>query len=978
MKTKLFLEGIVPSEGLLISATPETFTKDGESKHYYKHITHTSVESLRDSVLAASDSGNHAFYAMASFKEESYTDATGKRKVRTQANVKNIRCLFLDIDCNGGDKNYDSQRDGLLGLHKFIKETGLPQPTYIVNSGGGIHVYWAFSKDIPVEKWQPVANKFKQLVAHLKLKADPVSADSARILRPIGTYNYKKKFSEPKPVTLLKDGKPYNFVDIAKIVLMCARSHNLQDTQVTPRKVDDANSALGGGLDEFPPSDADKIASKCQTLRAMRESKGADQSEIEWYNCLGILRHTEQGESICLTWSSGHPSYSQQATTEKLNQWGNLGPTTCATMRSACDTCDGCTLKCNSPIVLGFPDPEHQSEIIIQEPVEKAASTTESIADETEMTTVVESLPPIPEELEGKFAWVESKGLMAKIDDTDGNHIWVPICSQFPVPDFIFWDDFSESYMVRVKARVAPFSWLEGDISMDVVQKGGINLIGALGAKCAVTVTDEGKLLVKFMKTWVDSIRQSTELMSMCDQMGWQKDGTFLLGNKLYKKDGSVKDIVVSRSLTQYTSAHEPKGDINKFVEIIDKLYNKPNYESYQFFWLASFASPIIKFVHSHNVGITLSAWSKDSGTGKTSICKSGIANFGDPSGFGQTADGEGGATEYAMFTMAGLRHNLPILVDETTDWTPQKLGQFVYRFSNGTGKLQGKADGGLRDTAKFNWNSICYLTSNTPCSQSLMAHKRNCQAQLARVFDVKFNTMKFNTQDSVLFEELWQHTGNTGSKFISYVVKNQDKVKALNLKYLQHINDKAELTQEARFWAMFTSSVLTAAKITKVLGLHDFNIAELEAWTIKKLKQMRVISQSTLEEVDDTLRDLMAEMQSGMVVTYKEPTKRGDVTRFADGYGAPRNSVTGRYIVETGDIYVPVNIIRNWCAEQNVDMLDLRHKLENKKWLKGHDVRYDIGRGTNVASNRSRCWHINYEDAAKLLEIIQPTEVSA
>jgi hypothetical protein len=976
MKTKQFLEGIVPSEGVLVAATPKSWiTPQGETKYYHEHTAVDNVSELTKTVLEHDRNGKDTFFALASFKEHSYVDAKGKTRVRTQDNVGYMRCFFMDIDCNGGDKNYDSQRDALLALHQFVKGTSLPKPSYIVNSGGGIHVYWTFTQNVELKHWQPVANHFKQLIQHFKIKADPVSADSARILRPIGTHNHKKKYKTPKPVSVLKATQAYEFKDVAKCVLTTCKKHNVtvrKTTTATP--ANNINSALGGGMDEFPPSDADKIAQKCNALKSMKESKGADQTELEWYNCLGILRHTEQGDDVCQDWSSQHPDYSAVATKEKTEQWGDLGPTMCDTMRSVCDACDGCTLKCSSPIVLGYPDPQHQTEIPVQviDADEPEADGTPSISIPTQ---VVESLPSMPEELDGKFAWVETTGLMASVTDKEGNDMWVTICSQFPIPDFIFWDDVAESYMLRVKARVAPFKWLSGDIPMETVQKGGVNLIGALGAKCAITVVDDGKLLVKYMKTWVDSIRKNTELMSMCDQMGWQKDSSFLLGNKLYATDGTASDVVVSRSLTHYAAAHEPKGSFDRFVEIIDYLYNRPKYENYQFFWLASFASPLIKFVHAHNVGITLSAWSKDSGTGKTSVCKAGIANFGDPSGFGQTADGTEGATEYAMFTMAGLRHNLPILVDETTEWSPQKLGSFVYRFSNGTGKLQGKADGGLRDTAKLNWNSICYITSNTPCAQSLMAHKRNCQAQLARVFDVRFNSTNLSTDDSVLFEELWQHTGNTGARFMQYVTQNQEKVKALNAKYLSRINKLANLTQEARFWAMFSASVMTSAQITKLLGIHNFDVQAIEDWTVAHLKKMKVVSNATIEAVDDTLRDLMADLQSGMVVTLKEPTTRGEFTRFADGYGAPRSAVTGRYVVETGDVYIPVNLVRKWCAEQNVDVIDLRDKLHSKKWLKQKDIRYDVGRGTNVTSTRARCWHLNYEDAAHLLDVVPPVK---
>ena len=38
-------------------------------------------------------------------------------------------------------------------------------------------------------------------------------------------------------------------------------------------------------------------------------------------------------------------------------------------------------------------------------------------------------------------------------------------------------------------------------------------------------------------------------------------------------------------------------------------------------------------------------------------------------------------------------------------------------------------------------------------------------------------------------------------------------------------------------------------------------------------------------------------------------------------------------------------------------------------------DLRYDVGKGTSVASTRSRCWKLNFESAAHVLSVIEPGE---
>lgn len=959
MKTADFLKAVTPSQGVLFAATPASFEKNGKTVHYYKHTACDSHEDLALQCKAISNQGINAYFAVASYDAASYIDESdGRTKYRTQDNAAYARSMWLDIDCGPG-KPYSDQSEGILALRTAFKKAKLPAPTFTVSSGYGVHAYWTFTKDVPKDIWIPVAQLFKAVMDGTGLAADKVTANIACVLRPVGTLNYKR--DGEKEVRILHSAKPVRFSEWAQMLKKASRE--LGVTAPKQRQTTMLNSALGGGLDDYPPSDADRIADKCAVLGEMRELKGASQDEQQWYSAIGILRHTTQGEDVVQEWSSGHDDYDPIITTDKVKQWEGRGPTLCDTMRQLFPACAECKLKCNSPISLGYPEPEHQTTVEAVQP---------------DQTVAIESLPELPDSLKDEFAWVEGKGLMARKEDEDGNVQWHVVCSQLPVPEFIFYDKITESYFVRISARTAPYTWQSGDLPLDAVQRGGVNLIGALGGKCAVTVKDDGRLLVRFMKTWVDEIRQSTDLQTMRDQMGWQRDGSFLLGKTLYMPDGTHKDVVVARSLAKYAESHTRRGNTQEFCRLIDRLYNRPDYEEYQFMWLAAFGSILIKFLHSHDIGITLAAFSPDSGTGKTSIAKAAIANFGDPGGFGQKAGGQDGATEFAITVMAGLRHNLPILIDEVSNWEPNRLGKFLYRMCDGTAKVQGSADGGLRDTSSYNWNSVSFITSNSPLAAKVSAENKNSQAQLARLFDIKFRNKGFDTKDSVLFEQLWQHCGNTGAEFVKYVVQNQEKVGKVCLAMRDRLNEKAEANQSARFWMMLAAATMTAAHITRSLGMHQFDIDKIEDWTIHRIKEIRIVADRSVEAVEDMARSLMSDLQNGMVVTADEPKRNKDHTPFAPGYGAPRMSVSGRYVVGTGDIYLPINVIRKWCAENSVDYGDFKRRLGDKNWLVDANVRYDVGRGTSVASTRARCWKLNFESAAHVMSVIESGENNA
>lgn len=130
---------------------------------------------------------------------------------RTAANAAGACGLWLDIDC-GADKaeagkGYATEQTAGDAIEAFCKRTGLPLPTIVIPSGGGLHVYWALDGFLPKERWLEAAKKLKALCKTLGLLADPSrTADIASVLRLPGTLN--RKYDPPRPVRLEVPTKP--------------------------------------------------------------------------------------------------------------------------------------------------------------------------------------------------------------------------------------------------------------------------------------------------------------------------------------------------------------------------------------------------------------------------------------------------------------------------------------------------------------------------------------------------------------------------------------------------------------------------------------------------------------------------------------------------------------------------------------------------------------------------------------------------
>jgi hypothetical protein len=205
-----FLEKIIPSDGTYIMFRLKRTPGEGEPPEK-GNISSIKLDKMVEDLTRLRERGCDVYHANASFKNG---------KTRSAVNAKSMKSLFLDLDCGDakaekGD-GYVTKEEAVTELFKFGRLLGLPRPM-VIDSGGGLHIYWTFEKEVPVSEWTPVAQGLKALCKACGLLADPsVTADAARLLRPVGSHN--TKYDPPRLVKMIKDAEPHSFSDLRTII----------------------------------------------------------------------------------------------------------------------------------------------------------------------------------------------------------------------------------------------------------------------------------------------------------------------------------------------------------------------------------------------------------------------------------------------------------------------------------------------------------------------------------------------------------------------------------------------------------------------------------------------------------------------------------------------------------------------------------------------------------------------------------------
>jgi hypothetical protein len=268
---------------------------------------------------------------------------------RTNDRARKSRSVFVDLDVEPDNpRKYADRHAALAALRAFVDRTGLC-PTHLVDSGRGLHAWWALSQSIPAAQRVDLSRRLETLSASAGLLIDPaVMHDAARIMRVPDTVNSKNG----KPTKAFQWRKePYTLAELEQHLPVRAAVVAPFSAAAGSQKYDlsfNADAAITG-----PPKSVSKVIERCAAMAEVARVRG-NVSEPYWRAMLGIIKYTVEGDAAAHELSVGHPNYDSAETDRKLARW-SAGPATCAEFSNHTKACQTCPHngRIKSPIVLG-------------------------------------------------------------------------------------------------------------------------------------------------------------------------------------------------------------------------------------------------------------------------------------------------------------------------------------------------------------------------------------------------------------------------------------------------------------------------------------------------------------------------------------------------------------------------------------------------------------------------------------------------
>lgn len=763
---------------------------------------------------------------------------TGYRRIAKSCAF--VRSFFIDLDVGAGDKKYATKEEALTALDKFVVEQGLPPPIR-VDSGTGVHAYWAFEEDVPAIEWIEYARKFKEFVSKY-LKADPaVTADAARLMRTPSSFNHRH--TPPREVRILSsDVYEYDFAMFKEFIQSRCPTDNVSSAPsaltAAEKGIDDDTKAVSRSLDDNYEYLFEVIA------RRSLEGSGCNQirnilinaktlPEPLWWAGLNIAHFCDDGETAIHKISEDHDEYTFEDTVRKIYQRNSksTGPITCTYFASlAPEHCAECSYrgKITTPKQLGkqlrvipiVPDQSDEasegevwSEMVGQAPSEGTYK----------LTSLPTELFPFSRGVNGGIYYqppsvVDKKGV--KHEDAPIRltpHDLYPIKRIYSPLDGECLTIRNEIPKDPVREFLLPMKYVYATEKLREILASN-------------SVFPDSKALPHFMDyfvKWGQHLLNVQEAEQMRMQMGWtETKSAFVLGNREIRPDGSEFSAPASPYVKGLAKLLVPEGDYDLWKKAAQEL-NRPSLEVHAFTMLCGFASPLMHMTSTSGVTIGLVG---DSGAAKTGALYGALSVWGQPKGLAVLGLKRGGATENGFVGRYLGLHNLPFGLDEVANRTNEELSDMVHKISQGKSKIRMQASVNAERELEMDASMIAIMTSNHSIYNRLEQLRDDPNGEVARLIEIFMTKPEYLKVDpdagQRIFDVFRLNYGFAGVDFIKYYYKNGNSIIKKQMDYWNtRFRTDFGFTTEYRFYENLIKSGMTSGFLVKEANIIDYDL---------------------------------------------------------------------------------------------------------------------------------------------------------
>ena len=841
-----FYGDVLPSSGMLVLGS---MIEGQAPKHYSVPIREVRrrIEEL--------DKATNVFLTLGSYNiDEGYLPEVEHLKGQAQG----VKAFAFDLDVGEETTKYDTLQDAAVALEKAVNDDIIPEPRWIIATGGGLHFYFVMGTEVNNEVWTAVFNGLRETCTANGLLIDrAVGTHPYRLLRAPGTTNKKLKYGAPREVKVLREG---SYQTLEELQGYCSEIPEYSEQDIDPG--------------DFEPLASETLWEVCPMFRTAAQTGGKEHSEPEWFGMASWCHGVKNGRKMFHLVSNQHRDYDKHESDQKFDHAAGMAPIRCNNF-TGLGFCEGCDVK-NS----GAPNPFSY--------VRKHG------LDQDEEPKQLLPAPVTNNELDSDG---EIEGF-----ERDGNGLYA-------FGNFVstYFDVARAQYNEKTKVGVTKITRFDGTTVLFPLKALGYknnvaSELSNMGIKCVNA--EAAQMYIQ------DKALAETPLKEQV-ALGWDdRMKSFVTPNEVIP---NIQPLMASESLNMVVQEWRGRrGRIDNWIRAVDLLKHQGQ-EPFLMCLLASLGSPLLRYLGLQK-GVILSLEGQK-GLGKSTAMEIANSVWGAPIPT-ITTQSDTYMTVRKRMSCCG---NLPMSMDETTMVTPEELQKLAFEISQGKGRGRLKQTGELGEVES--WQLICLMNSNDSIHRKLLENPAGDGADLTRVFELHIKKDEILYSDHVTVQEgydmrnmVQDNYGHLGKEFIdALTLENRETLIDEAQQLIRDIKQRHGTSGADRFAESLVVACHVAHKLAKKL-YPDFpgDIDVMYEW----MQQRMVDNSSNIEEATavrlPTVENfLLAFEQDHNIVRPDAGTDRSFTTMGV--------AMKGMLYQIDHLVYVPQDIFNKWCTMSSI-----------------------------------------------------------
>lgn len=766
-------------------------------------------------------------------REMKTSKKTGKpQAVRLARNATWLKSIWIDVDVKvrpanhpAGTpwKHYETIGEALAAVDAFCRKVGLPVPSALVHSGGGLHVYWISDAPLSPDDWRPYAEGLKALLIQEGVKCDTgLTTDSARILRVPGTLNHK--YTPPRPVKLLHFGSLFNFgtsLSFLKNVFI-STDLSVADSNISVMEPGDwsapdaafaglnaADNSVAAGIEQSSgtsgPLDPAPIFEQCGFMSHALSTGGADYDNPLWNLSVLCTVFMEKGDVLAHEVSKGHPTYSAADTQALYDRKvadradRGIGYPSCSTIAGAgCKSCASCPLlaKGKSPLNIRPQRTPPAVTATVTRTNQTAAAQALSLPDRYDI------------DADNNICYIDEKITR----DGDVQEKWLKL---FHCEIDMAWAQKDPDVLhLHVSTDKGNWNWA----ALKVEDFCGQGFEKKLAQQKIKYFPENKARLEGFFMAFLSKMHKAAAAQQALG-FGWYRPvadiAGFAFGGFIFHEDGSASPAGLSDRLLQQRFA--PKGQTAPWYKAMSYITRQKRPELETCVAIA-FAAPLLEMTGVTGAMLSVAG---DRGAGKTYALEVGCAVWGHPK---LTKEGET-STPKSVLNRLGHTSNLPAYWDEVSEEPIQ--ARILSLLNNTTGGVEGsRINAAINQQDRGTWSTILCINANKKFREFVITKQRDHGAALSRVMeywttrDVPNPVGQVPTSESDQALGALRHNfGNVGLEYAKLLATKHKQIQKIINTNLADLEAKLRPNKEDRMWLGLTAALITGAQVANLLS---------------------------------------------------------------------------------------------------------------------------------------------------------------